>query len=360
MALLRDDAGRTEKPTPFRLAEARDKGHVPLSRELVMSGTLIVGVLAVEHLGAWLLDAFRTILVHGLDVKVATEDALGTQPGLLREVFAALVRVAAPFLAIGAICLLAIAAFGYGQIGFRWSPQALRWRFERLDPVANLGRLFSLQSLARTALSLAKLLVLGGVLWLVLRSRWAHLATLHAYEDVGISLGLIAEMALAVLFWIAVTVLLISLGDVAWQRFDYQRSLMMTKQEVEDERKRAEGDPMVRTRLKQARFELMRQRMMAALPKADVVITNPTHFSVALKYDRARHAAPEVVAKGADELALRIREVAKAAGVPLLEDPPLARALFRAVKVGQQVPPKFYAAVAAVLGTVYRLRGRVA
>ena len=360
MALFRDDAGRTEKPTPFRLSEARDKGHVPLSRELVMSGTLIVGVLTIEHLGGWLLEAFRTLLRQGLDVKQAADAAHGTQHELLQEVFTALLTVAAPFLVIGAICLLTITVFGYGQIGFRWAPQALGLRFERLNPVANLGRLLSLQSLARTVISLAKLVVLSGVLWLVLRSRWTHLATLHAYEDVGVSLGLVADMALAVLFWIAVTVLLISLGDVAWQRFDYQRSLMMTKQEVEDERKRAEGDPMIRTRLKQARWELMRQRMMAALPKADVVITNPTHFSVALRYDRSRHSAPEVVAKGADELALRIREVAKAAGVPLLEDPPLARALFRAVKVGQQVPPKFYTAVAAVLGTVYRLKGRVA
>ena len=117
---------------------------------------------------------------------------------------------------------------------------------------------------------------------------------------------------------------------------------------------------MIRSRLKQARFELMRKRMMQELPKADVVITNPTHFSVALRYDRSRNAAPEVVAKGADAIALKIRTGARAAGVPLLEDPPLARALWRAVKVGQEVPPKFYAAVAAVLGTVYRLKGKVA
>jgi flagellar biosynthetic protein FlhB len=135
---------------------------------------------------------------------------------------------------------------------------------------------------------------------------------------------------------------------------------MMTRQEVQDERKRAEGDPAIKMRQRSARIELLRSRMMTAVPKADVVVINPTHFSVALRYDRKRDSAPVVVAKGVDEVALQIRTLAKEHGVPLMEDPPLARALFRAVKVGQSIPEKFYQAVAAVLGHVYRLQGRTA
>ena len=135
---------------------------------------------------------------------------------------------------------------------------------------------------------------------------------------------------------------------------------MMSKQEVEDARKRSEGDPLMRSRLRQARAEMMRHRMMEAIPKADVVITNPTHFSVALRYDRKRHTAPELVAKGMNDVAMRIRELARENDVPLLEDPPLARALFRAVKVGQEIPARFYEAAATVLSHVYRLKDRVA
>jgi flagellar biosynthetic protein FlhB len=155
-------------------------------------------------------------------------------------------------------------------------------------------------------------------------------------------------------------VLVLAIADVFYQRFDFTQRNMMTKQEVDDERKRSEGDPMVRSRLRQARAELMRHRMMEAVPKADVIITNPTHYSIALRYQRGKNTAPEVVAKGVDELAMRIRELAKEHDVPLLEDPPLARALYRAVKVGQEVPARFYEAVATVLSHVYRLKNRVA
>jgi flagellar biosynthesis protein FlhB len=140
----------------------------------------------------------------------------------------------------------------------------------------------------------------------------------------------------------------------------FQTRNMMTKQEIEDERRRSEGDPTMKMRQRRARNELMRQRMMDAVPKADVIVTNPTHFSVALRYDRKRDAAPTVVAKGVDDMAMRIRELAREHGVPLMEDPPLARALFRAVKVGQTIPERFYQAVATVLSHVYRLKGRTA
>ena len=159
---------------------------------------------------------------------------------------------------------------------------------------------------------------------------------------------------------IAFIVLIMAIGDIAYSRRKHTKSLMMTKQEVEDERKRTDGDPMIKSRLKAARMALMKQRMMEAIPMADVIITNPTHYSVALKYDREKHMSPAVVAKGIDDIAMRIRKIAAENDVPLMEDAPLARALFRAVDVGQEIPEKFFKAVATVLGHVYRLKNKVA
>ncbi len=171
---------------------------------------------------------------------------------------------------------------------------------------------------------------------------------------------MIADLAFTVFFWIAVIVLALSIAEMAWQRFDFQQRMKMTKQDVEDERKRADGDPLMKRRQRTSRLEFMRQRMMEAVPKADVIITNPSHYSIAIRYDRKKNSAPEVVAKGVDHIALRIREIAREHSVPLMEDPPLARALYRAVKIGTEIPQKFYKAVAVVLGHVFRLQGKVA
>ena len=361
MALFRDDEGRTEKATPQRLDDARNRGQVALSREFVMAGTLLVGVLMFESLGGQLMGALQQSLKAGLDVRLPNHRlGDGEVGGFVQELLLHLWFVG-PWLGVFlAVFVAATAVFGYGQIGFRIAWEALGIKWERLNPVTNLQRLFQFGSIARTLLSAGKLLILGGVLWVVLRSRWQRFANLYGVPDFASAVGVIAEAIFAVFFWVAAAVLLLSLLDIAWQRYEHAKGLMMTKQEVDDERKRNDGDPFVKSRQRSARMAIMRQRMMEMVPKADVVITNPTHFSIALKYDRLKHHAPEVVAKGVDEMALKIRELARAHGVPLMEDPPLARALFRAVKVGQQIPEKFYKAVAAVLSHVLRLRGKVA
>lgn len=359
MALFRDDQGKTEKPTPGRLAEARQKGQVALSRELVMAGSLVVGVLALEHLGPWLVNALQGLLVSGLSVADARVRLdRGDVPaaiGALLEPFAA---IALPFGILLLIGLTSAALFGYGQVGMQISREALALRPERLNPVQGLARLFSLAAVARTGLSAAKLAVLCTVPGIILWSETPQLVALFSADDVSAMIAFAAELALRTMFWIAVPVLVLSLIDVAWQRHEHVQRLMMTKQEVDDERKRAEGDPIVKRRLRAAALKLARQRMLDAVPKADVVVTNPTHVSVALAYDRRIHAAPRVVAKGTDALALKIRELAREHGVPLMQDPPLARALFRAVEVGTEIPERFYQAVATILGHVYRLKGR--
>ncbi len=355
-----DDQGRTEKPTPGRLNEARNRGDTQISRELLTGATLLTAALALRYFGGWLLQSMGAALQFGLTLDLSAHPvASGDVPGACKEVLTMLALVAAPTSVMLATLLLAAAVAGYAQIGLRFSDEVLQFKLERLNPFTNYKRLFSMQSVVRTAFSLIKLAVLVGVIALVLDSRWADLAKLPD-QDFVVGMRIVADLSMTVLLWVASVVFGLAVADVFWQRFDFEKRNMMTRQEVEDERKRGEGDPMVKNRLRQARAELMRHRMMQAVPKADVVITNPTHFAVALRYDRKKNAAPEVVAKGVDDMAARIREIARENKVPLMEDPPLARALFRAVKVGQEVPARFFEAVAAVLSHVYRLNNRVA
>ena len=357
MGLFGDNDGKTEKPTPMRLNDVRDRGDSPLSREVVQGGVMLVAALMFWWCGGWLLDALADVMRHGLTV--VGHDPVSEIPGACRELLAAMLTVLPPFALLIGTLVVAVMVFGYGQIGVRWSSQVIGWKPEKLNPVANWKRVFNIQALVRTGFAALKLGVLLTVLWLVIGGRWQTLLHLHELPFAQAA-AQIADLALTLLLWVGAVVFVLAVADLFWQRFDFEQRNMMSKQEVEDERKRSEGDPQIKMRQRRARNELLRTRMMAAVPKADVIVTNPTHFSVALRYDRKRDVAPQVVAKGADQVALNIRRIARENDVPIVEDPPLARALFRAVKVGQSVPEKFYHAVAAVLGHVYRLKGRSA
>ncbi|MBK8979746.1 MAG: flagellar biosynthesis protein FlhB [Planctomycetes bacterium] len=356
MALFRDDSGRTEEPTPHRLEEAAEKGQVPMSRELVTAGTLAAAVLALLAAGPFVWRRLAGVLARGLDV-AADRDLVGTATvrGATAEILGVAAPLGAPLVALAAPALIAVLLLGYGQVGLRFRRESLRIDPGRLAPTRNLDRLMNLGAAVRALSSLLLLVAVGAVVWLVVRAHAAELATL-AEREPGPAFGIVFDVALQCLGWIAALAFVVATLDFTWQRLDHRRQLRMTRQEVEDERKRTEGDPLVRSRVRQAALDLARRRMMDAVPKADVVITNPTHFAVALAYDRTRNAAPEVVAKGADLTAQRIRELAREHDVPIMEDPPLARALFRAVKVGQEIPERFYKAVATVLGHVLRLR----
>ena len=370
MGLFTDDSGKTEKPTPTKLQEASNKGNVPMSREFVTAGTLLIVSLVLMTTVSWLTDALKSSLEYGLTVDPDIHPIMGLD--IIRnggeisltsardELLQPFKIILWPFVWIVGVALLATVLFGYGQIGFKFRSEALKIRIEKLNPISNLSRLLSMSSIVRTLVSALKLIVLGGVLYVVLKSRMPMFAQMYENDEFSASVSVIAETAFIILIWISIIVLIIASIDIAWQRYDHTKKLMMSKQEVEDERKRSEGDPAVKSRLRSAALQIMRQRMMESIPKADVIITNPTHYSVALRYDRMKDPAPRLVAKGVDDLALKIREIAEDNDVPLMEDPPLARALYRAVKVDQEIPEKFYKAVATVLSHVFRLKGQVA
>ena len=358
MGIFSDDQGKTEKATPGRLADVRNKGDSPLSKELVQGGVLFLAAIMLLWLGDWLLEALSEVLRNGLtvDLRGRNLDEVG---GVCAELWRAFTTIMPPFATFVAILVGATLLIGYGQIGVKISRDVIKLRFEKLNPFANFKRVFSPQSIVRTAFAAVKLSIIVTVLWFVLSDRLPILLTLHE-QPFATAARQIGELVLLLLLWISAVVSAMAAADFAYQRYDFQKRNMMSKQEVEDERKRSEGDPTMKARQKTARNEMLRTRMMAEVPRADVIITNPTHFSVALRYDRARDPAPRVVAKGVDLMAQQIRAVAREHDVPLMEDPPLARALYRAVKIDQLVPEKFYQAVATVLSHVYRLQGKTA
>lgn len=357
--MFRDNDGKTEDATPGRMSEAANKGQVAISREFTMAASLLFAILMLWAFGEHLFGALQEVLRRGLNVNPALHPIHeGSVSAILAELRDPVWTMIPPLLGFLLVFLFSTAAAGYGQIGLRYRGQALKFRFEKLNPTKNVKSLVSFQSIARTFISVLKLTVLGGVLWVVVGSRIERFAGLYHTTDLRSAIQLIVETAVLMVIAILTVMLVIAILDLIYQRWDHKEGLKMSKQEVEDERKRSDGDPFVKGRLRDARRELMRQRMMDAVPEADVIITNPTHYAIALAYDRTKNAAPQVVAKGVDELALRIREIAEENDVARVEDPPLARALFRAVKVGHEVPERFYQAVATILGHVFRMKGR--
>jgi flagellar biosynthetic protein FlhB len=259
-------------------------------------------------------------------------------------------------LLILAVCA---AAAGLVQNGFRLAPERLMPKFERISPLGGAQRLFSHRSLMEFAKGLLKLAIVSAVASVLMIPELKDLGamTTMAGED---TLRLMARLVAKLLIGVLAIVTLIAALDYLYQRLVFMRGMRMTRQEIRDELKQTEGDPQVRARLRQIRQERARRRMMAAVPESTVVVTNPTHYAVALKYDLdAAMAAPMVVAKGADNVALRMRKVAEEAKVPIVESKPLAQALYSGVEIGQEVPPQYYKAVAEIIGYVFRLQGKI-
>ncbi|MCR9247958.1 MAG: flagellar biosynthesis protein FlhB [bacterium] len=353
MPLFGDDQGKTEKPTPARLAQSRQKGDTPLSRELVQGAVMLSAALMVWAIGDWLVDSFSHVMRMGFTLGVGRR--IDDIPYIQREILAVATTVLWPFVTLVLTVVLVTLAVGYSQIGVKVSNQVIGFKLEKINPTSNFKKVFNAQALVKTAFAAVKLLVLGGIMYLVMGHRWHSLLRLHE-QPIAAAASEVADLALLLLLLVSSFAVAIAVIDVFWQRYSHEERNKMTKQEVEDERKRAEGDPHIKQRQKRARTDLLRHRMMEAVPQADVIVVNPTHYSVALRYDRKIDPAPTVVAKGVDEVALRIREIARENDVPLMEDPPLARAMFRGVKVGQTIPEKFYQAVAVILSHVYRLK----
>lgn len=356
MAEETDDSQKTEEPTQKRLDDARQEGRVVATREV--ASFLLLGMAALLCGGGLAASLHR--LVMGLRRWLAGAHLAAADPAMLggRLVDALLDAGLALALPLGAAMILAAAA-SVAQHGLVWSPKALAPQFSRVSPLAGAKRLFSSASLAEFVRGLVKLTGVAAIAYVVGRDEAMTILASAELDAAGL-LALTAHLAKRLLVAVAAFVAVLAVLDYLWQRHAFMKQMRMSRQEVLDEHKHSEGDPVIKQRLRSLRMARARRRMMAEVPKATVVITNPTHFAVALRYDPAEAPAPVVVAKGADRIALKIREAAKAHGVPLVENPPLARLLHAAVDIGQPIPPAQYQAVAEIIGYVLRLGRKAA
>jgi len=242
-----------------------------------------------------------------------------------------------------------------GGLQFSLHPLSPKW--SKLNPLKGFSRIFSKTSLVELFKSVFKITVVSIIAYQTVNGHWDEVPTLMGY-GVGQTLFFMGEVMIEIMAKVLLVMIFLAALDYAFQKYTYLENLRMTKQEVKDERKDLEGNPQIKQRIRSVQMEMMRRRMMTAVPEADVVVTNPTHFSVAIKYDMENDAAPVVVAKGQNEIALRIREIAKENNVPLVEDKPLARTLYKTVDVGQLIPASLYKAVAEILAYVFKLKGK--
>lgn len=345
------DLERTEPASSRRLEQAREEGQVPQSRELVAFAVLAAGAGSLWALGGWFSQRTTALIRDGLHFdRAAAFDAqymLTSAGGLAVE---AMVTVSPLFLLTVTAAILAPFTIG----GLVFSPKALQMDFTRIDPLTGLGRMLSWSSLAELVKAILKSMLIGIVIYWVVRYEQEQLFGL-IMQPVETGIESFVHILLVSLLAVVAGVAVIAMLDVPFQLWQYYDRLKMTREELRQEHKEMEGDPHLKARIRSQQREIARRRMMSEVPKADVVVTNPTHFAVALKYDSATMVAPKIVAKGMNMVAFRIRELAEANKVPVLEAPPLARALHRHAEIGDQVPQGLYTAVAEVMAYVYQL-----
>lgn len=340
---------KTEAATPKRRQEVRKRGQSSRSADLTSALVLLAGLYAIKLVAGGVEGQLSAFLAGSIAQAGAT-----TRTGSLPSSSAILSLVLGILPPLAGVMALAAFAAAFMQGGFVVAPGLLAPKFERVNPLQGAKRILSVQGLVQLARTLAKFAIVAGVGFMVIRAHENDLAnagTLELSAGVGLLLSLLWE----ILFKSALAVLAIGALDWLWERRRFLQSIRMTKQEVKEEYRQTEGDPLVRAQLRRKRQEFM-QQMMAATKTADVVVTNPTHFAVALKYDEVTMAAPVVVAKGRDYVAQRLREVAREADVPVMENPPLARTLYATVAIGKPIPPELYVGVAEVLAFVFRLK----
>ena len=351
---MAEDTGqeRTEQPTPKKLREAREKGQVPRSRELNSMALLMTSGGGFLLMGGSILSGLRDILQRGLSIKNAQSiDANGMLEILSDTALQSFLVVAPLFLLL--VVVILVTPIGLG--GWSFSMKAVSFKWEKLDPIKGLGRIFALKSLMELSKVLAKFLLVASVSAIILWSLIDELIGL-GNEPIELAITHVARLCGWSFMACSSVLILIALIDAPFQLWQHNKQLKMTKQEIKDENKETDGRPEVKGRIRALQQELSQRRMMEAVPTADVIITNPTHYAVALSYDQFDMKAPVVVAKGADLIAANIRAVAQEHDVAIVSAPPLARALYASTEIDQEIPGGLYVAVATILTYVYQLK----
>ncbi|MDH5408017.1 MAG: flagellar biosynthesis protein FlhB [Gammaproteobacteria bacterium] len=344
---------RTEQATPRRLQQARERGQIPNSRELNTTLMLLISGGALWFIGPYVAFGMAEIVSTNLNVSRENIFDPTAMPELFKEAMLDALGLLVPFFVVVTVAAIA-GPLSLGG-GFNFSTEAISFKWEKLDPIKGLKRVFALRGLVELLKALVKFLIIGTVAIIFLYNQADDYIRL---SDEPVKQGLMHTGELLILGFIAIasTMILVAAVDVPFQIWDYQQQLKMTRQEVKDENKDTEGNPEVRGRVRRMQRDIAQQRMMSEVPNADVIVTNPEHYSVALKYDQDAMGAPVVVAKGVDLIAFRIRAIANEHNVPIVTAPPLARALHFTTSLNQEIPASLYLAVAQVLAYVFQLK----
>jgi flagellar biosynthetic protein FlhB len=349
-----DKGAKTEQPTPRRLDKARQEGQVPKSMEINTFVVLMSGLFILFFAGAFIYHHLSHIMTDTLSRMAQISIEGPNLTAFLTGKLKAMGLILAPIF-IG-IPIMAFAA-NFFQVGALFTTKPLEPKVSKLNPIKGLSKLFSKRSLMEMFKSIGKIVIVGTIAYLTVRGKMKEILVLGDMDPSGIGyfvLGLSFEIFLKTCWVLAV----LAVVDFVFQKWQYIQDMKMTKDEVKEEFKQTEGDPLVKSRIRSAQREAARKRMMAQVPEADVVVTNPTHLAVALLYDTEQADAPMVVAKGQALIAEKIKEIAKEHDVPIMEDKPLAQALYKSVEIGETIPLLFYQAVAEILAYVYRLKGK--
>lgn len=344
-----DDQERTEEATSKRREESREKGQVARSQEVVSVSILVAGLLFFYFGGS-------ALLLKTMDVMTAGFREAGRMN--LTQDSVSLIIINYIFKGFGILFPLLLAVLiaailgNVLQFGFMFSSESLQPKFDKISPAKGFKRLFSIRSIVELVKGILKVCLIGGVAYIIIRNEFDHLIPLADQSTWG-TFSYISGVCFKLLLVMTVMLVFLAALDYAYQRWEFEKSIRMTKQEIKDEFKNSEGDPMIKARIRRIQREMAQKRMMAQVPKADVIITNPTHLAIAIQYDPTNMQAPIVVAKGADFIAEKIRDIAQENDVPLIENKPLAQVLYKIVKVNNAVPENLYRAVAEVLAFVY-------
>lgn len=345
---------KSESATPKKREDARKKGQVAKSAELSGAVVLLSALLTLTMFGGYMKEKFMKLFMDVFQNRMMMEVTPENISGMFNQYGVQILILLAPLLGIAFV--LALVA-NIAQVGFMANGQGLTPKFSKIDPIKGFKNIFSMRSFVEFLKSILKLLLIAYLVYSTLWGQIRNFASLSHVSAEG-AYRFASKLTMSLSIKIAATLFILAIFDYIYQKYEYEKSIKMSKQDIKDEYKKMEGDPLIKGKIRERQRRMAMQRMMQEVPKADVIITNPTHFAVALKYDGSKMEAPQIIAKGQDYVALRIRELAKEHGIVTMENKPLARALFQRTEIGDVVPADLFQAVAEVLAYVYKLKGK--
>lgn len=347
---------KTEKPTPKKIEDAREKGQVARSQEFGQAIVLLAGLFSFKVLASYYMSEFSTFFQRSFSAEGLLFEL--TEQSMLPLFLSLSVLLAKLVLPVMGVILVIGTAAAWFQVGSLFTLKPLMPDFKKIDPIQGFKRMFSMQALVEMIKSILKVTIVGWVVYLELVGDWDRVSQLGTMEVLDM-LGVLGTLSFNIFWKAAFAIFLIALFDLWYQRFQYEKNLRMSKQDIKDEYKKTEGSPEIKSRIKERQRAMAMRRMMADVPKADVIITNPTHYAIALKYDPETMDSPRILAKGLDEVAQRIKKIGREANIVMVENRPLAQALYKTVEIGDAIPGELFQAVAEVLAYVYKLKGKV-